>query len=250
MAKSRKKSGWLSDRAFKYVFIILSSGGAGAGSWHYRDSILAQFVQKAHEDAGSDESLIVGAIKNKVHDVFGKSESFAEEGRFEVRVEQLEIDSGLFKPGQTIELQVQIAKLDAQGKKVPIWNSQSVDRRIVKVGNTPIATSWQVSPFEVDWAPTDRVVIEVWDHKPLFSTKLFERTEVIEEGGQPVFPLKTGSYTLNLVAKGNKDFDPAVNQVVFQSRRLTDSATNDLRGDHTVPPASSAQRDSDTITIK
>ena len=249
MARSRKSTGWFTPSRLKLLVVLLSGGGAGLGGWQYRDSLLAQFVQKAEDGEFSGDDALVGVLKSKVHDVLESYQSFSTEGRFEVRIEELALDSGLFKPGQTIDLQVYVTKLDLRGKKTLVWNSQTVDRRLVRVGNSPIATSWQVSPFEVDWVPGDRMVVEVWDHKALFSTKLFELSELIEAPSKPVFPLKTGAHSLSFVPKHDKNYDTAVNQVVLRSRRV--ESPTDVEGDHNADSAGpTAQRDSDTIIIK
>ncbi len=248
MARSRKKSGWFTWTNLKYLIVLLSGSGAGLGGWQISDTLFGRVVERAKEDTLDGHEVIVGAIKEKVQTVLEQRNANFKEGRFEVRIEQLAIDSALFKSGRTIDLQVLVAKLDAQGKKLPIWNSQSVDRRTVIVGSSPIETSWHVSPFEVNWAPGDHMVIEVWDRKSLFSTKLLERTEVIEEAGKLIFPLKTGSYPLSLVSKTSREYDPAVNQVVLRSRRV--GASDVPGGVLSDQPTATARRDSDTIFIR
>lgn len=247
MARAKKSGGWFQFKYLKYVMILVSGSGAGAGGWTYWDTLM-KVVSIAKDNGDLPDGPLVDTIKGKVQDVIDRKESFSREGKFEVAIDQLAIDAGLFKPGQSIDLQVQVAKLDDRGRKTVLWNSNTIDRRIVKVGTTPITTSWKVTPFELEWSPGDKMVIEVWDHKPLFSTKLFERTEEIKDGDKPIFPLSSGTYSLKLTTKGQKDFDPAVNQVMFTSRRI--GGKDSPGGSLSPADAATAARDNDTIKIK
>ena len=94
-------------------------------------------------------------------------------------------------------------------------------------------------PFEIDWSPGDRVVVEVWDRKGI----LFERRELKMALPEPgVFPLASGTHALEVSGRNGSELDSELDRIVLQSQRVGDAQAH-RRGEYrTDDPEQVAER--------
>ena len=84
------------------------------------------------------------------------------------------------------------------------------------MGKDDLTATFVNRPFEIDWSPGDKVVVEVWDRKGI----LFDRREskmALPEPG--LFPLASGTHALGVSGRSGSQLDSELNRIVLQSQR-------------------------------
>ena len=90
-------------------------------------------------------------------------------GVFEVRITEVRFADEEFKPGEELDLQVKIYRLDAEGKPVKPAVLDTTDpklgERLGEAGSKerPPVARWPDNPFKIDWKTGDEFLIEIWD---------------------------------------------------------------------------------------
>jgi hypothetical protein len=141
-------------------------------------------------------------------------------GLYKVKINEIRLDPRLFKNGRTVDIQARVLKFDGQGSEALIWESKTYGENLAVVGRDELTAAFVNRPFEIDWAPGERIVIEVWDRRGI----LFDRRELKLALSEPgVFPLATGTHALALSGRGGSEFDSELNRIVLQSQRVGDA---------------------------
>ena len=92
------------------------------------------------------------------------------------------------------------------------------------VGKDDLAVDWARRPFEIDWAPGTRVVVDVFDRKSGFLDQKQFKMAAPEPG---VFPLASGTHALEATGRTRSTHDSDLNRIVFRSERVGDSSSGD-----------------------
>jgi hypothetical protein len=247
--RSRRTPLW---RRFRYLLMFLS-GAAGVGGWQLKDHPLLQGIFQQVVEANPDGVPLQGELMRVAAKALTSHESFREPGTFEVKVSTVKLDPGLFKAGHTVDIAVRVRKIDAQGHDSVVWESKNYGERLTLIGRDELAAGWANRPFQVDWTPGDRFSVDVWDAKALLLAKQFE----MEPSQDGTFPLQTGTHGLTLVEWGRHTQRAEVNQIVFESHRIsgadgprTAEKSRPAAGPRPAAAAAAAGRDDDTIVIK
>ena len=141
-------------------------------------------------------------------------------GVFKVKIAEVKLDPKLFKAGKTVDIQTQIRKLDAQGNETLVWESKSYGQNLAVVGKDDLTAVFLNRPFEIDWSPGDRLVVDVWDR----NAGLFDRKELKMSLPEPgTFPLASGMHPLEVRGRGGSSLDSELNRIVFQTVRVGDA---------------------------
>jgi hypothetical protein len=226
MASSRKRQKPSLFRRLIYFLLFLSGGSAGLGGWVLKDHPRVQAIwtlvtgKPADEIPGAlDGSLVADAISAlKAH------EDFRQPGTYRVAIKRVELDPALFRAGHTVDIQTSVHRVDAQGRDVTVWDSRTYGERLAVVGKDELSAGWANRPFDVEWKPGDRLVLEVSDRK----TGLFaEPRRFTLAGPLPAareFPLKSGDYPLATAPRQRPGpaGDAHESHVVLQSQRAGD----------------------------
>jgi hypothetical protein len=210
--RSRKRSGKL-WRWVRYLVIVLTGGGLGVGGWHVSENtFLGRLLGFARQEIARGDAP--EAVKDGLGKVLAATGSFKESGTYEVRFAQVSLDDGLFPRGQAINILVRVLKLGDDDKETLVWTSRSYGDRIAVPGKDELTFRWPDQPFEVDWRPGDRFVVEVWNHKTLRSRKVLE----YDAGTDDEFPLRTGKHVIARLADGKIADNPGANCIAFESK--------------------------------
>jgi hypothetical protein len=229
----RKEPLW---KRFRYVLVLLS-GGVGVGGWQLKDHpILKDFLVELSKSS-PDDPLVTGKTIEAAAKALTPSETFHEPGSFDVKIANVEIDPSIAKAGHAQDIQVRVRKRDAQGRETFVWESKNRGQASADPSHNG-AAGLSDREFQVEWKPGDQFNVEVWDRTGFFTTKHFEMVPAAND----TFPLKSGEHNLAVVGWGKSNDDPAVNRIVFESRRLSTSDAPRTAG--------KAPRDDDTIVIK
>ena len=109
----KKKSRSLFKRLI--YFVLLASGsGAGIGGWALKDhpavkALLAAVTGSPDDDNPSDvEKALVGDVADLLSK--NKGADFRRAGVYQVTINKVELDQGLFKPGHTVDIQAKVTK--------------------------------------------------------------------------------------------------------------------------------------------
>ncbi|QEH34205.1 hypothetical protein OJF2_27400 [Aquisphaera giovannonii] len=219
MATHRKKR-WPLLKRIGYVLAMLATGGAGAGGWAFKDRpiLRAVYARLVGRDAQSESP--VGDIKDRLKQaVVGAiaPDDPRKPGVFRVKIDEIQLDPKLFKPGRTVDMQARVVRIDASGKESIVWDSKEYGENLAVVGKDDLVASFTVRPFEIQWGADDEVVVQVWDRKG----GLFDRRELkmaLPEPGK--FPLGSGTHALEVVGRKVEALESPRNRIVFRSERL------------------------------
>ena len=107
------------------------------------------------------------------------------------------------------------------------------------MGKDELTAAFVNRPFEIEWDPGDRIVVDVWDRKGGF----FDRRELKMALPEPgVFPLASGTHALEVKGSDGTKLDSAVNRIVFQTVRVGDSGKQRESGSRVENPREVAER--------
>jgi hypothetical protein len=251
MARSRKKRG-ASLRMRLLYLLILASGGGSVGSWIFKDHPAAQaiwslFTGKPAEEAARDlDNSLRGAIAHALE----PADEFRTGGVYQVTIPEVHLDPSLFKAGHTVDIQARVLKLDPQGHDTTLWDTKPYGERLAVVGRDELSAGWPYRPFQVDWSPGQQLLVEVFDrHTGLFApTRRF--VLAAPEAAPREFPLKSGSFPLQVSENANEPPDPRNTRIVLKSQRIADLPSAEGTHPARVAPALPAAPEDPPIIIR
>lgn len=211
-------------RRLIYFMLMLATGGAGAGGWALKDhprvqALLSVVLGKtaeveSEESAGLKDSLVstVSAVLNR--------ENVRQPGLFKVKIEEVELDPGLFSQGRTVDIQARVRKVDGEGRETILWESKHYGENLAVAGKDDLTATWLNRPFEISWTPGEQVIVEVWDRRGgLLEPREFRMA--LPEPGE--FPLSSGAHALEISRPRQSRRDSGRNSIVLQSERVRNS---------------------------
>lgn len=205
-------------RLITFVVMVLTGGGAGVGGWAFKDYPQVRALLGKGQEAVADGKL-TSTLESAVSGVLNR-ENPRQPGVFKVTIAEIKLDPKLFKEGKTVDIQTQIRKLDAQGNSALVWESKSYGQNLAVVGKDDLTAAFVNRPFEIDWSPGDKIVVDVWDRKG----GLFDRKELKMSLPEPgTFPLASGVHPLEVKGRDGASLDSEHNHIVFQTARVSDS---------------------------
>lgn len=238
MTAHKKNS--LFRRVIYLVMMLVTGGGAGVGGWAFKDhpriqALIGMVAGKA-EDSAADGSDLKSKLTSVVAGVL--QDDPRQPGLYKVKITEIQLDPKLFKNGHTVDIQARVLKLDDQGSETVVWESKTYGENLAVAGKDELTAAFVNRPFEIDWSPGDKVVVEVWDRKGI----LFDRRELKMALSEPgVFPLASGTHALGVSGRSGSELDSELNRIVMQTQRVGDSQAR--RGDsRTDDPKQVAER--------
>ncbi|HKI18975.1 MAG TPA: hypothetical protein VKA15_13900 [Isosphaeraceae bacterium] len=248
---SRKKKPSLLRRLI--YLIVLISGGGGVGGWLFKDHPAMQaawtlVTGKPADEAAKDLDDTLKAAVGDVAGVIKSVDSFGQPGTYQVTISHVHLDPTLFRPGQTVDIQARVLRVDSVRTDTLLWESKRFGERLAVAGKDELVAGWADRPFQVAWKPGQQIVVEVFDRKP----KLFVEPRRFIFSSADVklaeFPLKPGTFPLEPTQMPDPPVDPRNNQIVLQSQRVGD-IQGGQRGDERPrqPPPQTADADSPII---
>lgn len=230
MSRSRRKKPSL-FRRLMYLVVLVTGGGAGVGGWAFQDhprmQALWTLITGKPADATATANPTDESLLKDVVDVLKPADDFAKPGIFQVAIDKVELDASLFKPGHTVDIQARVHRHDAEGRDTVVWESKTYGERLAVAGKDELSAGWPRRPFQVEWNPGDRIVLEVYDGKPGLFAQAKRLTMASAETAPNVFPLKSGDFPLEPAQKPNPPLDPRVTHVVLESQRIGDVRSPD-----------------------
>jgi hypothetical protein len=222
----RKKASLL-KRAIYFVLMMVTGGGAGVGGWAFKDhprlqALVSTVLGKTQESGGEGgelKTVLVEAVKGAI-----KGNDGRQPGVYRVKIAEVKLDPKLFPAGRTVDIQARVRKVNGEGKETTIWESRSYGEKLVVAGKDDLAVDWARRPFEVDWTPGTRVVVEVWDRKGGFVDQKAFKMASPEPG---VFPLASGTHALEATGRTRSTHDSDLNRIVFKTERVGDASSSD-----------------------
>jgi hypothetical protein len=229
MAKSRKKRRPSLLRRLLYLLVLASSGGGG---WLVKDHPRVQAVWtlltgKPAEGATSADA-IPGALATAVVDLLKPADDFRQPGTYQVTIPQVHLDPSLFKAGHTVDIQARVLKVDPRGRSTTVWETRPYGERLAVAGKDELSAGWPQRPFQIDWHPGERLMVEVYDRRTglLVEPTRFVLAPAEAEPGE--FPLKPGTFALEPARKASSAVDPQSNRIVLKSQRVGDLASAEM----------------------
>jgi hypothetical protein len=194
MGEKKKKKG--SKLLGVLLVLVLLVGGAGVAGYMMPDlpvlgPAVKQVVTKAAEQV--DRS-----------------------GVYRVTVERVILSEEEFRDGETLDIQVIVRHVAADGSVKDTWESRQYGTRRARAGEDSLTATWSDRPFEVHWEVGDHFVVTVQDRSPLLSNTDLCVWETDPEAN--AFPL-SGTHTFERV-KGKRARVTGANQIVFESTKL------------------------------
>ena len=222
MTARKKNSTSLCRRLIYFVVMLVTGGGAGVGGWalkdHPRIQALIGMVTGKAEEPGADGSDLKSKLTSAVAGVL--QDDPRQPGLYKVKITEIQLDPKLFKMGHTVDMQARVLDVDGQGRETVVWESKTYGENLAVAGKDELTAAFVNRPFEIDWSPGDKVVVEVWDRKGI----LFERRELKMALPKPgVFPLASGTHALEVSGRSGSELDSELNRIVLQSQRVGDS---------------------------
>lgn len=218
MARQKKPKS-LFRRFIYFVVMLVTGSGAGMSGWAVKDHPLLQAVLGRVVPRTEDGSIDSQKLTSAVTDVL-KRDDGRSPGLYKVKVTEVRLDPKLFKAGRTVDIQARVRQRDTAGRENTVWESRSFGENLGQVGRDDITATWSNRPFEIDWSPGDKIVVEIWDRKSGF----FEKKELKMAPSEPgVFPMATGPHPLSL---SGADLDLARSRIVFESQRMGEARAN------------------------
>jgi hypothetical protein len=220
----KKKS--LIKRLIYFALMMATGGGAGVGGWALKDHPQLQALigmvlgkgqgQEPGAEGGELKTVLAEAVKGAIAGHDGRRP-----GVYKVRISEVTLDPRLFTPGRTVDIQARVRKIDADGNETLVWESKGYGEKLAVVGKDELAFDWMKRPFEIDWAPGTRVVVDVWDRR----SGLFDQKEFRMASPEPgVFPLASGVHALESTGRSRPTRDSDLNCIAFKSERMGDSS--------------------------
>src|SRR5208337_516447 len=109
---------------------------------------------------------------------------------------------------------------DQSGHDNLVWESKTYSENLSVVGKDDISAVFLNRPFEVQWSPGDRIVVEVWDRRGGFLESKELKMALPEPG---VFPLTSGVHALEVRGRSGPSLDSDSNRIVFETQHLGES---------------------------
>lgn len=220
MTTRKRKS--LFRRFSALVAMLVTGGGAGLGGWIFKDhpqvqALLATVL--SNTGAAADGTTLEDKLASAVSGVIEGDQS-RQPGLYKVKIIEIKLDPKLFKTGRTVDLQARVRKLDQAGHDDVVWESKSYGENLSVVGKDDITAVFVNRPFEIQWSPGDRIVVEVWDRRGGFLDSKELRMALPEPG---VFPLTSGVHALEIRGRSGPSLDSDSNRIVFETQRLSES---------------------------
>jgi len=221
--------------------MLVTGGGAGVGGWALKDhpriqALIGMVTGKAEEPGadGSDlKSKLTSAVAGVLHD------DPRQPGLYKVKITEIQLDPKLFKMGHTVDMQARVLEVNGQGSETVVWESKTYGENLAVAGKDELTAAFVNRPFEIDWSPGDKVVVEVWDRKGI----LFERRELKMALPEPgVFPLASGTHALEVSGRSGSELDSELNRIVLQSQRVGGSQARRGGDSRTDDPRQVAER--------
>jgi hypothetical protein len=219
MSNHRKKSKPSLLKRLFYLLVVASGGSAGLGGWVLKDHPRVQAVWTLLTGKPIDPSspALDGSLVSEAVDALKPHTDFRRSGVYQVTIRKVALDPALFKAGHTVDIQTTVHKRDSHGRSTTLWDSKPYGERLAVVGKDELSAGWPNRPFQVEWKPGDRLVLEVSDRK----TGLFAEPRSFTLAGSDLaareFPLKTGDFPLEPAGKPDPALDPRSNHVVLRS---------------------------------
>ncbi len=238
---SAHKKNSLFRRLIYFVVMLVTGGGAGVGGWAFKDhpriqALISMVAGKAEESA-SDGTDLKSKLTSVVAGVL--QEDPRQPGRYKVKISEIQLDPKLFKTGHTVDIQARVLKIDDQRNETVVWESKTYGENLAVVGKDDLTAAFVNRPFEIDWAPGDKVVVEVWDRKGI----LFDRRDLKMSLSEPgVFPLASGTHALAVSGRSGSELDSELNRIVLQSQHIGDAQARRTTNSRTEDPDQVAER--------
>jgi hypothetical protein len=230
MTKTRKKPRRSLFKRMLYLIMVVSGGSSG---WLVKDypsvqAVWSLFTGKPVPGATSAVDDTEGAIAAKVSDLLKSTDQFNQPGTYQVTIPKVHLDSHLFKVGHTVDIQARVLKVDPQGRPTTLWETKPYGERLAVAGKDDLIAGWPQRPFQVEWNPGERLLIEVYDRRTglFLDPKKFVLAPPDTEPRE--FPLKPGTFPLEAAQKPDVAVDPRNNSIVLQSLRV-----GNLQGERT-----------------
>jgi hypothetical protein len=235
MTKTRKprRPSWF--RRLVYLLMLVSGGGGG---WMVKDHPRVQALwtlltgTPADGDGAVPDGGGSGSLATVVAGLLKAPEEFRKPGTYQVTIPRVQLDPGLFKAGHTVDIQARVLKVDPRGRSTTLWETKPYGERLAVAGKDELSAGWPQRPFQVEWNPGERLLVEVYDRRPgLFvEPKRFHLAPPDPEPRE--FPLKPGTFPLEPADRPNPPVDPRNNTIVLRSQRVGDlPATATSRAD-------------------
>jgi hypothetical protein len=225
MTRSRKKQRPSLFRRLIYLLMLVSGGGGG---WMVKDHPRVQAVWTlltgkpatgAAQD-GSGTGTDSGSLASRIVDLLEPAEDFRQPGTYQVTIRQVQLDPSLFQAGHTVDIQARVVKVDPRGRSTTLWETRPYGERLAVAGKDELSAGWPQRPFQIEWNPGERLLVEVYDRK----TGLFvdpKRFILAPADPEPrEFPLKPGTFPLEPARKPVPPVDPRNSRIVLQSQRV------------------------------
>lgn len=222
---THKKKRSLLKRVIYFVLMVVTGGGAGVGGWAFKDhpqlrALAAMVLGQSAEpnpEGGEIKTALVQAVKGAIGRDDGRRP-----GVYQVKITEVKLDPRLFATGRTVDIQARVRRIDESGGESTVWESKSFGEKLVVAGKDDLAVDWARRPFEVDWAPGTKLVVEVWDRKSGFMDQKVFKMASPRPG---TFPLASGPHALEAAGRTRSANDSDLNRIVFKSERVGDAAS-------------------------
>lgn len=201
---TKKKKKW---SLYAWIAMFLTGSGGGGGFMLKDHPMVANLVHSVFGDVPTDQpvgQVVAGRLKQEVSNRIP--------GRFEIKVNELEIGAEAAKGKKGPSLAVRVKRVDADGKSTVVWESPSQTAKRDVAGD-PWKTDWKAEPFRVDWKPGEQVVVEVVQARGLLESTTF----VMNEPAKDTFPLTSGTHVLKMAGV---DTPSGKNKITLQATRL------------------------------
>lgn len=228
-AKAKKKT--LKQKLMALVMLL--TGGAGIGGWQLKDYPLVKgLISRVTGEEVSGDTTLKDVARTGVSRLVETKLDSKRPGVFEVSIDELSLDPAAFKPGQKIDIQARVRSTNSEGIERIVWDSADLGSQRAVVGRDELTASWANRPFQLDWAPGESVVVEVYG-KQLLSDRVLFQTSVEDSSS---FPLRSGKRSLISMTGGRKSAggEPeSESRIVLSSKRVASQpgATGQVAGD-------------------
>jgi hypothetical protein len=171
------------------------------------------------EDSARDGSGS-GALAKVVAGLLEAPEEFRRPGTYQVTIPRVHLDPALFKAGHTVDIQARVLKVDTHGRSATLWETKPYGERLAVAGKDELSAGWPQRPFQVEWNPGERLLVEVYDRRPGLFVEA-RRLRLDSPDPEPrEFPLKPGTFRLEPADRPNSPVDPRNNTIVLRSQRV------------------------------
>jgi hypothetical protein len=168
-----------------------------------------------------------GALATAVVGLLKPADDFRQPGTYQVTIPQVHLDPGVFKAGHTVDIQARVLKVDPRGRSTTVWETRPYGERLAVAGKDELSAGWPQRPFQIDWHPGERLMVEVYDRRTGLLAEPSQFVLAPAEAEPREFPLKPGTFSLEPARKVNSAVDPHGNRIVLKSQRLGDLASTE-----------------------